>query len=318
MRALVTGAAGFIGSTLVERLLADGWDVTAVDSFSDYYPRWMKELNISQALLSSRYRLVEADIAKDDVELLLDGVDVVFHLAARAGVRRSWGQSFDEYLADNQLATQRLLEAARTSRLCKLVYASSSSIYGDAESYPTAESTLPKPISPYGVTKLAAEHLCWLYWRRFEVPTISLRLFTVYGPRQRPDMAFHIFSRSLIEGRPIRVFGDGEQSREFTYVDDVAAGMLAAAEHGREGEVYNLGGGSEATVSETIRLLEGIARRRATVEYVESQPGDARKTSADITKAITELGYEPRTALTEGLAREYTWVEALLRVSAPR
>jgi UDP-glucose 4-epimerase len=316
MRALVTGAAGFIGSTLADRLLVDGWDVAGVDSFSDYYPRWMKERNVSEALRSGSYRLVEADLASDELAPLLDGVDVVFHLAAQAGVRSSWGQSFGAYLYDNELGTQRLLEASRASSIRKLVYASSSSIYGDAESYPTPETAVLKPISPYGVTKLAAENLCWLYWRRFGVPAVSLRLFTVYGPRQRPDMAFHIFGRSLIEGRPIRVFGDGEQSREFTYVDDVVAGMVAASQQGREGEVYNLGGGSEATVNEAIGMLESIGGRKASVEYAENQAGDARRTAADITKARADLGFQPGTSLRDGLGREYAWLEELLRMPA--
>jgi nucleoside-diphosphate-sugar epimerase len=234
--AVVTGAAGFIGSSLVDRLLADGWMVTGVDSFEDYYPREYKERNIRAARASDRFTLVEASILSlaesgergDCVRSALAQADVVFHLAAQAGVRASWGESFDVYTANNVLGTQLLLEACRDAPLACFVYASSSSVYGDTTDLPMREDARCRPFSPYGVSKLAAENLCYLYWRNFRVPTVSLRFFTVYGPRQRPDMGFHRFIRAVIEGRPIHVYGDGLQTRDFTHVDDIVAGVLAA------------------------------------------------------------------------------------------
>jgi UDP-glucose 4-epimerase len=237
---------------------------------------------------------------------------VIYHLAARAGVRSSWGATFDAYLRDNLLATQRLLEAVKNSPGARIVFASSSSVYGDAEAYPTPESTQPLPISPYGVTKEACEHLCRLYWTRFGVPAVSLRFFTVYGPRQRPDMAFHIFGRALLEGRPIEIFGDGEQSREFTYVGDVLEGVVQAAERGAPGSVYNIGGGSEVSLNEALRLLFEISGRSVPVHHLESKAGDARRTAADMTLARRELGFAPRVSLEDGLAQEMRWLEELL------
>ncbi len=311
MRALVTGAAGFVGSHLSERLLADGWQVTGLDAFSDSYPRRLKERNLTVARRHLDFQLIEADLADAAFDQLLDGVDVVFHLAARPGVRTSWGLGFEHYLHDNVLASQHLFEAASRSRIRKLVYASSSSVYGDAACYPTAETVTPRPISPYGMTKLATEQLAVLY-AGFGVPAVGLRLFTVYGERQRPDMFFHLFCRAVIEGRPIEVFGDGNQSREFTYVGDVVDAFVAAAASGRPGEVYNIGGGGEVTVNDTIATLEAISGRTADVLYVGSQAGDARRTAADISKARRELGFAPRVGLREGLEREYRWVESLL------
>src|SRR3990172_3831340 len=239
---LVTGVAGFVGSHLAERLIRDGHFVIGVDCFSDYYPRWMKENNLAQLRRDARFHFIEADLLELDLAALLRGesssirqramgdnarwdagdghVDYVFHLAAQAGVRESWGRNFDIYVRSNILTTQRLLEAAKELPLMKLVYASSSSVYGDAEAFPTSEDVTPHPVSPYGVTKLAGEHLCLLYWRNYGVPAVGLRYFTVYGPRQRPDMAFHRFIRAILEGMEIPVYGDGEQTRDFTYVDD--------------------------------------------------------------------------------------------------
>lgn len=311
MRALVTGAAGFIGSHLCERLLADGWQVTGLDAFSDSYLRRLKERNLTVARRHLDFKLVEADLADDELDKLLEGVDVVFHLAARPGVRTSWGPGFEQYLHDNVLASQRLFEAASRGRIRTLVYASSSSVYGDAACYPTAETVMPRPISPYGMTKLATEQLAALY-AGFGVPTVGLRLFTVYGERQRPDMFFHLLCRAVIERRPIEVYGDGNQSREFTYVGDVVDAFVAAATSGRPGEVYNIGGGGEVTVNETIAALEAISGRTADMRYTSRQAGDARRTAADISKARRELGFAPRVGLREGLEREYRWVEALV------
>jgi nucleoside-diphosphate-sugar epimerase len=318
LRALVTGAAGFIGSHLSERLLRDGHELIALDSFTDYYPRLFKDKNAAFASDNPHCRFAEGDLTQLDLESLLEGVDVVFHLAAQAGVRASWGQSFETYLKDNVYATQRLLEAVKARPVQKFIYASSSSVYGDAESYPTPETATPKPLSPYGVTKLAAEHLSWLYWRRYKVPAVSLRFFTVYGPRQRPDMAFHIFSRALLSGQPIEVYGDGEQSREFTYVDDAVRAVMLAAEKGAPGSVYNIGGGSEVTLNEAIRLLMQISGREVPLRYGEKQPGDARRTAADASLTRRELGYEPKVGLEQGLRAEFGWLESLLSLPVAR
>lgn len=312
MRVLVTGAAGFIGSSLVERLIDGGHTVTGVDCFTDYYPTWLKRRNLVPASASPAYQFVEGDVLTLDLGVLLDGVDWVFHQAAQAGVRASWGSSFDVYARDNVLSTQRLLEAAKGRPLQKFVYASSSSVYGDAEQFPTPETAVPQPLSPYGVTKLAAEHLCYLYWRNHRVPTVSLRYFTVYGPRQRPDMAFHIFTRALLESRPITVYGDGLQSRDFTFISDAVQANLLAAERGDPGSVFNIGGGSRVTLRETIATLERLTGTTAFVDYHEAQRGDARHTSADTTRARSALGYRPAVTLDQGLAAEVAWMRTLL------
>ena len=312
MKVLVTGAAGFIGSHLTERLLALGHDVTGIDCFTDYYPAWIKQWNVAAFLNHPRFRLVQGDLTELELAPLLEEVQWVFHQAAQAGVRASWGASFNTYLKDNVLATQRLLEAAKGTALQKLVYASSSSIYGDAETFPTPETTLPRPVSPYGVTKLAAEHLCHLYYRNYGVPAVALRYFTVYGPRQRPDMAFHIFARALLRGEPIRVYGDGLQTRDFTYIEDAVTANVLAAQQSPTGEVYNIGGGSRVTLQETLNNLEKITGLRAIVQHEPAQRGDARHTSADIQKAGRLLGYRPAIGIAAGLANEVAWMEDLL------
>ncbi len=313
MRVLVTGAAGFIGSNLSEKLLALGHDVVGVDCFSDYYPRWIKERNLQRLrTVGAAFRFEEGDLSRIALQPLLRDVQWVFHQAAQAGVRASWGESFQVYAKDNVMATQRLLEAVKGMPLQKFVYASSSSIYGDAESFPTPESALPRPVSPYGVTKLAGEQLCYLYWRNYGVPTVALRYFTVYGPRQRPDMAFHIFSRALLEGRPINIFGDGQQTRDFTFIQDALSANVLAAERGEPGSVYNIGGGSQITLRDAIALLEDAAGREAILTYEDVRRGDARHTSADIHKAERELGYQPTVTIAEGLKRELAWVSELL------
>jgi len=317
---LVTGVAGFIGSHLAERLIHDGHDVLGVDCFTDYYPRHIKERNLANLREQASFTFVESDLLDLDLAPLLRGesfavdghpipIDWVFHLAAQAGVRASWGNSFEVYARNNVLATQRLLEAAKSARLNKFVYASSSSVYGDAERFPTPESTPPQPISPYGVTKLAGEHLGLLYWRNHGVPVVALRFFTVYGPRQRPDMAFHRFIRAMLADQPITIYGDGEQTRDFTFVSDTVNGIVRAAEIGPAGAVINLGGGSRVTVNQVIGELETILHRQAKVQYLPSQPGDARDTMADDTRAASMLGFAPQIYLAEGLPREATWVQ---------
>ena len=314
VKALVTGAAGFIGSNLVERLLRDGWEVVGIDAFTDYYPRAAKESNLQQALNHPAFHFMEGDLLDLDLEILLRAlhVDVIFHEAAQAGVRASWGQTFEVYTRLNVLATQRLLEAAKNVPITKFVYASSSSVYGDAESFPTPETARPQPVSPYGVTKLAAEHLCYLYWRNYGVPTVSLRYFTVYGPRQRPDMAFHIFTRAMLTGRPIQVYGDGRQTRDFTFIDDaVEANMLAAA-NGPAGSVFNIGGGARVSLMDVIEQLMQHTGREVPLQFGDTQRGDARHTAADISQAQTVLGYQPQVSLDLGLAREVNWLRELL------
>lgn len=316
MRALGTGVAGFIGSQVSESLLDDGWDVRGVDSFSDYYETWIKQRNLAVSQENPRFSFVHGDLAEIAAEPLVDDVDYVFHLAARAGVRSSWGASFDQYLRDNLLATQRLLEACKGREVKKLIFASSSSVYGDAEAFPITETVKPLPISPYGLTKLAGENLCRLYGRSHQVASVSLRFFTVYGPRQRPDMAFHVFGRALHDKTPIEIFGDGRQSREFTYVGDVVRAVRLAAERAEPGSVYNIGGGGEVSLNEAVRMLMDISRTDVPVRFGESQAGDARRTVADTSRALQDLGFKPEIALREGLEKEWEWLQGLFE-SAP-
>ena len=308
--ALVTGAAGFIGSTLSERLLADGVKVTGVDCFTDYYDPALKRRNLEAALKHPDYRLLELDLGAADLSAL-PAVDVVFHQAAQAGVRASWGREFATYVHHNVLATQRLLERYRDAKLERFVYASSSSVYGDAERYPTDEALLPKPFSPYGVTKLAGEHLVLLYGRNFGLDVAALRYFTVYGPRQRPDMAFHRFCRSLLRGEEIVVYGDGKQSRDFTFIDDAVEANVRAWKRSAPQGVYNVGGGSQVEVLEAIALLEQALGAKAALRFEPRPPGDPLRTRADATRLQSELGYTTRTGIADGLAAEAAWARAL-------
>jgi nucleoside-diphosphate-sugar epimerase len=307
---LITGAAGFIGSHLAERCLERGWRVTAVDAFTDYYDESFKRRNVEGALRHPAYRLVEGDLLDLEIDALFDDVGVVFHLAAQPGVRISWDQ-FDVYVRLNLIATQRLLHAARGRELEKFVIASSSSIYGDAETLPTREDVLPRPVSPYGVTKVATEHLAQVYWRNFAVPSVCLRYFTVYGPRQRADMAFHRLLNRALADEPFEVYGDGEQTRDFTFVADAVNGTLAAAEAGAPGVSYNLGGGSRRTLNSVLELLERLLERPVRRTYVERQVGDARDTAADITLASRDLGFQPSVSFEQGLAAQLEWQRGL-------
>ncbi|TMF82777.1 MAG: NAD-dependent epimerase/dehydratase family protein [Chloroflexi bacterium] len=306
---VVTGAAGFIGSHLCERLLADGHEVIGIDSFSDYYERGRKEQNLETLRRDGRFTLEELDLVAADLSKPLRGAKVVFHLAGQPGVRPSWGGHFDRYVQDNIVATQRLLEALREVAVERLVFASSSSVYGDAEMFPTKETALPRPVSPYGMTKLAAEHLTFVYLRNFGIPATSLRYFTVYGPRQRPDMAFVRFMDALVEGHEIEIFGDGEQTREFTFVSDAVDGTVKAASADVVGQIVNLGGGSRVTINRVLATLEDISRLEARRKFLPAAPGDPRHTGASINVARERLGWEPRVALREGLAKQWQWFQ---------
>lgn len=306
-RVVVTGAAGFVGSHLCDRLLAMGHEVVGIDSFSDYYERSRKKQNLAAAREHQNFRLVELDMVDGDVARAIRGAAVVFHLAGQPGVRPSWGDHFDQYVQDNIVATQRLLEALREHPVRRLVFASSSSVYGDAEMFPTKETALPRPVSPYGMTKLAAEHLVFVYMRNFGVPAAALRYFTVYGPRQRPDMAFCRFMEALVEGSEIEIYGDGEQTREFTYVSDAVDGTVKAASADVVGQVINLGGGSRVTVNRVLDTLEEISGIKPRRKYLPAAPGDPRHTGASINLARERLGWEPRVSLREGLAKQWEW-----------
>ena len=306
-KVVVTGAAGFIGSHLCDRLLAEGHQVVGIDSFSDYYERERKKRNIEEARSHENFSLVELDMVDGDVARALRGAAVVFHLAGQPGVRPSWGDHFDRYVHDNIAATQRLLEAVRESPVKRLVFASSSSVYGDAEMFPTKETALPRPVSPYGMTKLAAEHLVFVYTRNFGIPATSLRYFTVYGPRQRPDMAFDRFMEALVDRDEIEIYGDGEQTREFTYVSDAVDGTVKAASADVVGQVINLGGGSRVSVNRVLDTLEGISGTTVRRRHLPAAPGDPRHTGASINLAREKLGWEPRVSLRQGLTLQWEW-----------
>jgi nucleoside-diphosphate-sugar epimerase len=306
---VVTGAAGFIGSHLCDRLLDDGHEVVGIDCFTDYYDRTSKERNLRGALSNRRFTLAEVDIAEGDPERVLRGASLVFHLAGQPGVRFSWEPPFDRYVHDNIIGTQRLLESLRDIRIERLVFASSESVYGNAEMFPTKESALPRPISSYGTTKLAAENLTFVHMHNFGIPATALRYFTVYGPRQRPDMAFHRFMEALSADREIEIFGDGEQTREFTYVSDAVDGTVKAASADVVGRVINLGGGSRVTVNHVIDTLEEISHLEARRKYLPAAPGDPRHTGASINQARDRLAWEPRVSLREGLTRQWEWFQ---------
>jgi nucleoside-diphosphate-sugar epimerase len=308
MRYLVTGAAGFIGSHLVPALTARGDDVVGLDSFNDYYDPARKRENVADL------DVLDADLLVTDLDGLLADVDAVFHLAGQPGVRASFGPGFEDYVSRNVHASARLFEAA-ARRGIRVVYASSSSVYGDAERYPTSEDVTPRPISPYGVTKLCVEHLAYAHASTAGLDAVGVRYFTVYGPRQRPDMAFTPMLEALAGGTAFRLFGDGSVSRSFTYVADAVSGTIAVMEHGGAGEIYNIGGGEESTMSDAIVLAERIAGRKLAVERHGAAVGDVRRTRADVAKALAGVGWAPTTGLADGLRAHWEWVAA--RVAAP-
>lgn len=313
MKALVTGVAGFVGSAIARKLAEHPEnEIVGIDAMTDYYDRRLKRNNL-QSIASSRFTFVEGDLNSVDLRATLQDVEVVFHQAGQPGVRKSWGADFAQYTHDNVNATQRLLEAVRHApSVRRVVYASSSSVYGDAERYPTLESDLPRPLSPYGVSKLAAEHLMSLYARNFGVPTVSLRYFTVYGPGQRPDMAFTRFLQAAYLGDQINVYGDGEQVRDFTYIEDiVSANLLAAQEDVPAGQVMNAAGGSSISVNEVLEVIRGVSGRPVRVEYLPAVSGDVRQTGGATELIRSSLGWSPRTSIEEGLQAHWEWTKAV-------
>jgi UDP-glucose 4-epimerase len=308
MKALVTGVAGFIGSHLAESLLEGGATVVGIDCFSDYYPRAIKEANLEVNRRRQGFSFTETTIQQADLPAHLDGVTHVFHLAAQAGVRKSWGKDFKTYTTNNVEATQILLEACVGRPLERFVHASSSSVYGDRAAIPMREDALPQPVSPYGVTKMAAEQLGYLYSVNYGVPVAAMRYFTVYGPRQRPDMAFNRFIRAALRDEPIALYGDGEQTRDFTFVADAVAATIAAGVRGVPGTAYNIGGGSRVSMNDVVKIIERIAGRPLKVRREDAQKGDMRDTYADTSLARKDLGFAPTVSLEEGIQAEYRWL----------
>lgn len=308
MKALVTGAAGFIGSHLAERLVDSGASVTGIDCFTDYYPRELKERNLKRLRQTPGFSLVERPLADADLPVLLEGVTHVFHLAAQPGVRKSWGRDFRVYTVNNVEATQVLLEACIGKPIERFVYASSSSVYGDEVVLPMREDARPQPVSPYGVTKLAAEQLCYLYYVNYSLPTVSVRYFTVYGPRQRPDMGFTRFFTALMRDEPVTMFGDGRQTRDFTFMADAVSATIAAATRGKPGGVYNIGGGSRVQLLDVFELIRQVTGRPLRIERLEPQRGDMRDTYADTARARADLAFAPTVTLEQGLRAQYEWI----------
>jgi UDP-glucuronate 4-epimerase len=316
MKILITGVAGFIGSSLAEKLLTDGHDIIGIDSFTSYYSRPLKMANLQPLTANSRFKLYEEDLATSPLSTRLKDVSVVFHQAGQPGVRKSWGKDFVDYTDWNIIGTQRLLEACKGNKnLDRIVYASSSSVYGNATKYPTSEASLPRPISPYGVTKLAGEHLMSLYGINYELPTVSLRYFTVYGPKQRPDMAFTRFVTAAQQNTEITIYGDGTQIRDFTYIDDVVNANIAAAfgPVPSNGEVYNVAGGSSVSVNEVLGSIEDIHGGPLNVRYVDRSLGDAVRTGGDVSKIKAHLGWTPRVTVREGLVHQYDWAKSQIK-----
>lgn len=315
-KALVTGAAGFIGSHLVEGLLDAGYEVTAIDSFTDYYDIRLKKDNVER--YSGRGGVTFVAQSINDVKLseLLDGVDYVFHLAAQAGVRASWGEKFEDYIDCNVRATQRLCEAAKNKPLEKFVYASSSSVYGETAELPMKEDSPTRPVSPYGVTKLDAENMCLLYRKNYGLPAVCLRYFTVYGPRQRPDMAMHRFLRGAMTGTPVDIYGNGEQTRDFTFVSDIVAANLQAMHYDGDETVFNVGGGTRTSVNVVLDLIGRHVPSGCEfdVRHEDRERGDVTHTFADTSRARSELGYAPKTPVDEGLEKQAEWMRDALRL----
>ena len=308
MRILVTGVAGFVGSHVGERLLADGHEVVGVDAFTDYYPRAVKERNLAGLLGRPRFTFHELDLRTAPLGPIVEGIEAVIHEAAMPGLPRSWSD-VEAYLDCNVLAVARLLEACRGAEVGRFLHASTSSVYGLEA---VGDETMPlRPISPYGVTKLAAEHLILAHVVTFGFPAVLVRYFSIYGPRQRPDMAYHRFIEALLDGRPVTVFGDGEQTRSNTFISDAVDGTIRALEGGRVGEIYNIGGGESLTVNGAIATIAGLLGVEPTIEWRPAQPGDQRRTGADTRRAELTFGYRPTIGARDGLAAQVAWQRGL-------
>jgi UDP-glucose 4-epimerase len=313
MRCLVTGCAGFIGSHLSEKLIKKGFKVIGVDSLSNFYPKWIKLKNLEDLRKNKNFNFLRSSVENLDLKGLMNKIDYIFHLAAQPGVRSSWGNDFSIYVKSNILATQKILESAKEGSLKKIVFASSSSVYGICPELPMKETSPLLPISPYGVTKLAAEQLCFLYFKNFNLPIVSLRYFTVYGPRQRPDMAFHRFMKAILKGEEILIYGTGEQTRDFTYIDDVVEATYRAALNGKDGEVYNIGGSHQIRLIKVLNILERVAQREVKFRKIEALKGEMTHTLASIEKAKNDLKFEPKTSLEEGLSIQWEWIKEIYK-----
>lgn len=311
MKVLITGVAGFIGSHLAKKLLQQGCYVFGIDSFTDYYPRYIKEDNISEFINHTNFSFLEGSINKMLLKPILQKIDFVFHLAAQAGVRSSWDRNFFVYTSNNINATQHILEECKDTKIKKFIFASSSSVYGEAKKLPMKENHKLSPISPYGLTKVVGEQLCSLYYKTYKIPVVSLRYFTAFGPKQRPDMAFYKFMQSLKLNKPIIIYGDGKQTRDFTYIDDVVSATISAAYYGKIGQVYNVGGGCRNKLIDVINMLEEITGIKAEIEFIEAQKGDVKDTYADIEKAKKDLKYSPTVGIKEGLIKQWKWFQSI-------
>jgi len=314
LRYLLTGVAGFIGSHLAEHLLGRGDSVLGVDCFTDFYPRAIKEKNLAGLKGQKGFEFIEANLLNLDLPPLLKRVEGIFHLSAQAGVRNSWGRDFDYYLQHNIKVTQLILEAMKEFPKLRMIFSSTSSVYGDTDQYPTPEDARKHPFSPYGATKLAGEGLCYVYYKNFGADFVALRYFTVFGARQRPDMAFHKFIRGALTGEPIPVYGDGNQLRDYTYIKDIVAGIAAGFAKGRTGEAYNLGGGHQTKLMDAIKLIFDLCGKSVEIKFLPKVQGDVQETLADTTKARTELGYNPKGSVEMGLKEEIEWVKGIIAV----
>ena len=309
-RVIVTGAAGFIGSNLAKRLLEEGYDVVGIDSYEDYYPRWIKEKNVSHLKRYTAFRFIEDNLLEIDLRSTVRDIDYIFHQSAQPGIRGSFGQFFSTYVVNNIIATQKLLEAAKNNNIKRFIFASSSSVYGNTPALPAKEDSILVPYSPYGVTKLASEHLVKVYNDNFGIPSVILRYFTVYGPGQRPDMAFHRFIKAILEDRTITIFGDGKQTRDFTFVSDIVhANMLAI--NAPEGMVFNVGGGARIALVDAVNMIGELMKSKPKMDFQTPQKGDVKDTWADLKVAEETLGYKPGVKLDQGLLQEIEYIKQL-------
>lgn len=311
MKCLITGVAGFIGSSLADKLLELGNQVIGIDCLNDYYSPQIKKNNIEPLLDNKKFVFKTADILFTDLSEYLREIDIIYHLASQPGVRGSWGKNFSIYVENNIHATQILLEACIDLPIKKFIYASSSSVYGDVPILPVKEDAPLKPISPYGVTKLAGENLAFLYYKAYGIPVVSLRYFTVFGPKQRPDMAFSRFLKAALNDEPIQIFGAGNQTRDFTYIEDAVMGTMLAVEGGRPGQIYNIGGGKRISLNEVLNIIEKVIGKRLKIERIDAQKGDVQHTFADILKAQRDFNYRPKFPLSQGIEKQYVWIKKI-------